>query len=904
MSSIKDSGLADRAEVFAREKEAIGVKDDYSALAISGGGIRSATFALGALQNLAKKNILKEFDFLSTVSGGGYIGGWLTAWKHRVKNGIEEVSETLGASRSEVPHEIKHLRSYSNYLSPKVGVTSFDWWALIATMLRNMLLNWTVFIPMLMAFLMLPRLYAASVAFPEYFLYPEIMADGTPDYTLPALDVIANSIIVAYIVPLVAIVLFAIAISNVVRYLPSMGNKAHTTDDFIVTVLVPIVLSVWALDIWNNLHFMGSSFGQTPFIEFVIGAGCTYLLSLVIMMFWKVKLTSKPVTLLLVPFIAILIPTVVAWCTYNQILWSPTERHIVGHWAEYVTFSLPLVIGGIVLGMMLFVGLTASVLTDEDREWFARAAGGLLLVTICWFLLAASVLMLPLLIFQFAESIEQSHYSVANVIAASGAALGWFLSFVGRKSHDSESVEKHPEMWKFLLSIGLALFLLILIVVLAILSNALLVFFHHALDFIWVACADGSLVCSEKHQLTLDYRWQNHELLIGSSNPPVLVSLTVLLLLISQVFGKWVNTNIFSLQGMYRNRLVRAYLGASRDESTRRPNYFTGFDNADNIQLGDLDPTLRPFHVINMTLNLVGAKKLNWQQRKAESFTASALHCGNKYVGYRPSSKYGGARGMSLGTAIATSGAAASPNMGSYSSPLLTFVMTLFNTRLGIWLGNPNSSRTWRHNSPKSVFVSLLAEALGITNAKNEYIYLSDGGHFENLAIYEMVGRQCSDILILDSSMDNTELGNAMRKIEVDMGVGIQFRPGHIAAMENRQKRCALANILYSQADDKAKDGRLIYVRPMLTGNESPAILSYTISSPTFPHESTADQWFDESQTECYRHLGWSTIQDMTDGFEGQGVRELFEHLEKNYMADVASEEMVLAEGLTPASSK
>src|SRR4051794_13499852 len=95
-----------------------------SALCISGGGIRSATFALGAIQSLAEHGLLSQFDYLSTVSGGGYIGSWLSAWATRLK-GIENVVPHL---RSDAPppgpaepDPIEHLREYNNYLTPKLG---------------------------------------------------------------------------------------------------------------------------------------------------------------------------------------------------------------------------------------------------------------------------------------------------------------------------------------------------------------------------------------------------------------------------------------------------------------------------------------------------------------------------------------------------------------------------------------------------------------------------------------------------------------------------------------------------------------------------------------------------------------------------------------------------------------
>ncbi|HEY4086739.1 MAG TPA: patatin-like phospholipase family protein, partial [Bryobacteraceae bacterium] len=132
-----------------------------SALCISGGGIRSATFALGAIQGLAAQGVLPEFDYLSTVSGGGYIGAWLTSWKQRA-GGLKNIAPNLCAGgpppNSGATDPIDHLREYNNYLSPQLSVFSADTWTLGATVIRNIALNWLVLIPLLMFALMMPRL--------------------------------------------------------------------------------------------------------------------------------------------------------------------------------------------------------------------------------------------------------------------------------------------------------------------------------------------------------------------------------------------------------------------------------------------------------------------------------------------------------------------------------------------------------------------------------------------------------------------------------------------------------------------------------------------------------------------------------------------------------------------------
>jgi hypothetical protein len=165
-----------------------------------------------------------------------------------------------------------------------------------------------------------------------------------------------------------------------------------------------------------------------------------------------------------------------------------------------------------------------------------------------------------------------------------------------------------------------------------------------------------------------------------------------------------ININKFTLHSVYRNRLIRAYLGASNPD--RDPNPFTGFDPKDNLRLYQLAGQ-RPLHVINMALNLVSGDNLAWQQRKAETFTASALHAGNYRLGYRRVRDYAQnehGHGLSLGTAVTISGAAASPNMGYHSSPVVAALMTLFNVRLGAWLGNPGpaGNKTFPHPGPRS----------------------------------------------------------------------------------------------------------------------------------------------------------------------------------------------------------
>ena len=116
------------------------------------------------MQGLARYGMLGNFDYLSTVSGGGYLGSWLSAWIHRSR-----LPEVIAALKNEPeknklqpePEPIRHLRSYSNYLNPKLGFLSADTWTLVAIIARNLVLNWMLLVPVILAALMLPRIVVA-----------------------------------------------------------------------------------------------------------------------------------------------------------------------------------------------------------------------------------------------------------------------------------------------------------------------------------------------------------------------------------------------------------------------------------------------------------------------------------------------------------------------------------------------------------------------------------------------------------------------------------------------------------------------------------------------------------------------------------------------------------------------
>ena len=204
-----------------------------AALCLSGGGIRSATFALGVLQGLARAGLLTQFHYLSTVSGGGYIGAWLTAWIHRVGDDVQKVAGELAsltprAKLDPEPGPISHLREFSNYLSPRAGLMTTDAWTLLGTILRNMILIWLVLVPLLAAVLMLPRLYLSLLLW---------VNTAGASFSPAALLVVGG-------------VLLAWAVAYIAATIPSSTTARRGQGKFLVFCLLPLLLGLGCLTIY------------------------------------------------------------------------------------------------------------------------------------------------------------------------------------------------------------------------------------------------------------------------------------------------------------------------------------------------------------------------------------------------------------------------------------------------------------------------------------------------------------------------------------------------------------------------------------------------------------------------------------------------------------------------------
>lgn len=854
-----------------------------SALCFSGGGIRSATFGLGVLQGMSHHRLLTEFDYLSTVSGGGYIGSWLSAWRKR-GDSIDDIEKSLRAKPTgkldgERP-EIEHLRSYSNYLTPRLGFFSADTWTLIATVIRNMFLNWMILVPMLAVALLIPKLALEMVhAVPNF----NWVTNGIP--AVPAELVgwgkdwpfLTFHPPTAWSWPWVLVMLLAagsilavIGVFFIARYLPSVGGKNCSQKGYLWTALIPLSVSAILLStFWNGWIRPG---GTLPWYAFVVFGAVLHFCG------WLKYAIARVDA-------GVLLGATVTGGFGGWIAWVLTHTFRASDPGLVTCFGFPLVLGVYFFVTVLLIGLTSKITNDDDREWWARSGGWILIVSVVWLIASVLVVYGP----------DWVH-SFGSWIFGAGGLAGIGGSLVGRSSKtgpaqtasksdskgesktesaksggnsDSFSLFSMKTWLSVVATIAPLVFLVALL--LAISKSADLLVKDQAVD--WMKMLPAILRPS----------WLN-------PNPLAVVAIVAIALAIAWAMAKFVNVNTFSLHAMYRARLIRAYLGAARTtERVPSPegtlNLFTGFDPKDNFPIAHLPPG-RPFHILNICLNLVHGDRLAWQERKAETFTVSRLHSGSARLGYQSSCTYGNKpgkhdseaeryqnEGITLGTAMAISGAAASPNMGYHSSPLLTFMMTFFNARLGWWLANPGypGEGLWGERGPKSALKSLFAEALGNTDDQNPYVYLSDGGHFENLGLYEMVLRRCDTIVVIDAGADPNyqfeDLANAVRKIRVDLGVTIHFdkpldmHPGEVAG----NVHCATAQICYDCTDGDVRRGTLIYIKPVLDPMLSVDLDQYHSTHPDFPQQPTADQWFDESQFESYRRLGLETIDSICE---------------------------------------
>jgi hypothetical protein len=861
-----------------------------AAPSLSGGGVRSAFFALGVLQALAETRLLRRFDYLSTVSGGGYIGAWLTAWLSR--SGTEEVLRQLEPARAGAQDEspaIRHLRDHGSYLTPVRGLMSPDFWTTIGIILRNLLLNWLILLPAICLPVLAIKITAALAHTATFKTW-----GPWPPAAVAVLGIALASLSLGY-------KLFKL-------YARQPEPDAATEQRrFLVFCLLPAIVAgacyAWLANAWLTpggallLPLEGDTAetvqaltdppdGGRPWIMAVIGLLTFAIAGLGAA--WRAELQGQALDKV-AWVVAALISGSLVWLGVfvYQAQW-PTKGAFDPQ-TFLVILGVPWLLLSLLIGQMVYVILRSySEQGDFEREWLGRCCGWYLISAAGWAVLSGLVLLGSAVYDATREWISGAQIGLAGL----GTLAGVVTAVLGSSRLTSATGRdgRHP-----FVNLGLA-------IAGPLFAAILLVFLSIAFDRVVLGMPfqDSAFFRTTADFTAPDY-WQNWQWTL---------LLTAGLVAVMTAASLQVNVNHFSMHSLYRNRLIRAFLGASRPG--RQPAGFTGFDRDDDASVASLwkgrkGSEWRPFPVINIALNLASSKKLAWQHRKAESFTVTPLHCGTAELGYRPSREYGGGRdGITLGTAMAISGAAVSPNMGYHSSPSVAFLLTLFNVRLGWWLGNPGiagahaggtavgwmkehtTTRSdldpYRQEAPWLALRPLFAELFGLTTEDSPYVYLSDGGHFENLGLYEMVRRRCRWIVVSDAGEDAErgfeDLGNAVRKIWIDLGIRITFDDTQLLESTGESDPAgtpsfAIGRIDYL-GDEGRPSGRILYIKPVVSGREGAAdIIAYKRAFGEFPNQSTLDQWFDEPQLESYRTLGYLIMRGIVDRAGGNAVQDL-----------------------------
>ena len=376
--------------------------------------------------------------------------------------------------------------------------------------------------------------------------------------------------------------------------------------------------------------------------------------------------------------------------------------------------------------------------------------------------------------------------------------------------------------------------------------------------------------------------------------------------------------NANSLHRLYRDRLSDAFLFLTRrgeelanasggtatsNRRTRSAAKSSPGDDArplDRLKLSDINTDHVPYLLINTALNIQGSPYVNKRGRNADFFVFSRDYIGSHATGFVPTIEMESAHPpLDLGTAMAISGAAASSNMGDQSIRMLAPTLALLNVRLGYWLPNPammpgaiqrdshvplDRTKAGRFHIPPTFY--LLAEMFSMLDETSAKVYLSDGGHVENLGAYELLKRRCRLIVIIDAEADPSYTFSSFillqRYARIDLGIRVdglawpvirercrEYDREVYASNTNGSEPSATfgCHAAVSRIDyPDAPPGILLYLKSSLTGDENDLIINYKNDNPNFPHETTGDQFFGEAQFEAYRALGFHAMMRLLTG--------------------------------------
>ncbi len=949
-------------------------------LSLSGGGIRSGTFAVGFLQGLAQVGLLRRIDYLSTVSGGGYAGGWLAAWlkrdgepqnvewqlnPNRVKQAkakrallppLPGSGDTLSRVVDEEAAPLHHLRQYSSYLTPRPGLLTVDTWTVIAIWLRNVSVNLLLmWLPLTMILVLLARIIINGYA----YLSPGAI-DG--DFTASILCAVFFGEGLLFFFYFFAVPLNDMAIGEFRRKKSekeyrtgNTGNRPRVAVDLrrgcffsvvaVVLLTIPLRAVIWWFgDLFENVtgglrlfDYVNANRGLLDLPNLIFHGGmlgvimgvCALIVSSRNGIPWKgaEEDSGGRWKYAYRAFIAgalagVLIPLLEALTRY---LYDVAMPELVA------TVIPPLALLIIVAGQSVEVALLGRLITEAEREWWSRLSAWLLIASLFWTVALVSIVYVP-------AALLASGPVLRTALASGWLATTAFGILRGRLAPPKAGSGD------------------LLGTIAAVVPPIFLVGFLGAVSFFAASLVDmPPLAFPNAHQ---DWTAVDRYFLgVKGASFSTMTGWLIFFAVVCLFGSKRLDVNLFSLHAMYANRLVRCYLGASRpksrwadihdpaagggasslkgsdavsaadrekpaadqekpkdlhekahaivpstrnylrrlvknvrerrkvsnkivkqavDQPVRDANPETGFDPSDDIPLFDLGieqtsnsrTYLGPQLLINTTINLVAGEELACRDRKGESFVLTPLYCGSKGVGYAKMTE-NTRENLTLGRAITLSGAAVDPNMSFYQSWALTMFLTIFNARLGQWMQNPRFPN-WKAEGPK--FGDwLVSELFGRTDDKDAFVHLSDGGHFENLGVYELIRRRCRYIIAVNAGEDpdasDDNLARLTRLCRIDFGVRIELDTDPLEPVQPSvfsRTHVVVGRVHYEDVDSGQVPGIIVYIKISMTGDEPSDVLKYAKRDPRFPHQPTdLRQSFTDEQFESYRALGDHIARDV-----------------------------------------
>lgn len=349
------------------------------------------------------------------------------------------------------------------------------------------------------------------------------------------------------------------------------------------------------------------------------------------------------------------------------------------------------------------------------------------------------------------------------------------------------------------------------------------------------------------------------------------------LLALSLLVGHFSNINYLSIHRYYRDRLMELFMPDVGRALAGKS--VAVAEEANATCLSEMTSEKKtPYHLINANMVTINSEQAKLHARGGENFILSPLFCGSEATGWRRTEDFMKGN-MNLATAMAISGAAADPHgapggEGLLKNRSLALLMALLNVRLGYWAPNPAPNRSPRRHYPNG-HLQGLKELLGFgMNEASRFVHLADGGHFENLALYELIRRRVRAIIVTDGAADAgysfADFANFIEKARVDFGVDVEMDKSFLAmcpkperdeygnlrnpyAVDTAEKGYVTGKIIYNDGSE----GLLVYVKTTLIPGLPKDIYGYKSAHPEFPDETTADQFFDEKQFEAYRELGY-----------------------------------------------